>query len=385
MENIKEKIKAKIQKQIKIKKEIEEIEQMLENHSHLLTKDEIKELFNEKEKFEAQKHNQNNELEKKYKKFFYSIEDIKNAPSIKWLIDNVIPKKSIGVFIGKSGSGKSTVVINFCKKILNFHDDIFIIYIDGDMDAQKIKESDAYDLMQIYKERFQYAGKNVDDFSEMSQELLKDTINEQLNNPSRAYLIVEDSLSLIARKRRGFIDTENLYKYEKKIRELGGTTIIIHHTNKSGVFADTQHIENFADYTYMIERNEFNSCVLLHPQKASRYDIKGKAFFTKDRVIVNEVEYEEVNIEEKELVFIKMIIELLEDGEMNQSEIIKHLNKIRFFTDYKIGQKKAIKWLSKYAKKNKWKMEKRPELKNATFYYLSNEEKLKNMQNSETK
>ena len=385
MNTIKLKLETKIKKQTKLQKEIEEFDLILENYSHLLTKDEIVEVYEEKEKLQSQSETYSTNIDKKYQNFFYSIEDIKNAPTIQWLIEGVIAKKTIGVFIGKSGSGKSTVIAHFCKKILSLHSNTYIIYIDGDMDAQKIKESEAYELMKIYKDRFKYAGKSVNDFSKISQELLRDTVTEQMKHTNRFYIIIEDSLSLTAKKRRGFIDTESLYKYERKLREYGGTSLIIHHTNKSGVFADTQHIENFADYTYMIERNEFNSCVLLHPQKASRYDIQPKAFLTKDRIICNEVNYEEVNVQEKESEFIRIIIDLLEDGEMNQSEVLAHLNKIRYFTEFKVGQKKAIKWLQKYAEEDRWEMEKRPDMKNSIYYYIKGEEGiLENLPKCET-
>ena len=70
--------------------------------------------------------------------------------------------------------------------------------------------------------------------------------------------------------------TNELFRYEKKLRELGSTVIIVHHLNKLGAFADTQHIENYADYTYLIERNEFNGCILLNPKRQAGLIFKQK-------------------------------------------------------------------------------------------------------------
>ena len=107
---------------------------------------------------------------------------------------------------------------------------------------------------------------------------------------------------------------------------------MIHHTNKAGVFADSQQIENYADYTYMIERNEFNSCILLHPQKASRYDITGRAYLTNNRKIDKEVDYDTFNISQRESKFVMYVLDALEDGEMNQSEVLTYLKKVKFLS-----------------------------------------------------
>lgn len=156
--------------------------------------------------------------------------------------------------------------------------------------------------------------------------------------------------------------------YEKILRSVGGSTLFIHHLNKDGNFADSQQIINYADYSFSITRNDFNSTILLHPQKASRYAIEGKAFLTEDIKIVKEVEYEALNIEPRESKFVSYVLEALEDGEMNQSEIISHLEKMRFFSEYKVGQKKATRWLTAWGDKGKWNYERRPDQKMPSIF-----------------
>ncbi|MDD5156843.1 AAA family ATPase [Sulfurimonas sp.] len=370
MDDILTKIEEKIKKQQRIPELIEKIDLILLNKYHYLNDSEKEALQNERLILENDLLKVNITLEEKHKNFFYTYDDIKFAPKIKWLIPNLIPKGSIGVLIGPSGSGKTTLVVHLCSIILESFKDVYIIYIDGDMSVSKIKELGIESLMHWHNKRFLYAGKNSDYFSEASQNLLRDTVIEQKNNPERTYLVIEDSLTLTAKKKRGFIDTDYLYKYEKMLRDVGGGSFLVHHTNKAGVFADTQQIENFADYTYMIERNEFNSCILLHPQKASRYDIKGRAYMTKERKIAEEVDYDTFNISQRESKFVMYVIDALEDGEMNQSELLSYLEKVKFFSDYKVGQKKAIKWLQVWGDKGKWIYEQKPSEKNAIFYRL---------------
>jgi len=383
MNDILTKIEDKIKKQENIPTQIEKIDLILLNKRHYLSESEIKGLEAEKLKLQNELMLVNLTLEEKHKNFIYSQDDISNAPDISWLIDNVLPHRSIGVLIGRSGSGKTTVVINFCKSILAKEDEIYIVYIDGDMNTSKIREHGIGELMATYGKRFMYAGKSTEYFSEVTQNFLRDAVAEQERYQNRKYFIIEDSLTLTAKKKRGFIDTEHLYKYERKLRNAGGSSLLIHHTNKAGIFADSQQIENYADYTYLVQRNEFNSCILLHTQKASRYAIEGKAFLTEDRQIVKEVDYETANIDLREAQFVTYVLDALQDGEMNQSELISHLEKMRFFMEYKVGQKKSIGWLKKWREKGKWDCEKRASEKNAIFYWIKSD--TKNCQTCQTK
>ena len=370
MDDILTKIEEKIKNQQKIPKRIEKIDSILLNKHHYLSDGDIEALKNEKLRLKNSLIQVNLTLEEKHKNFFYTIDEIETAPKIQWLIPNIIPKGSIGVLIGPSGSGKTTLVLHLCSIILENYKNVYIIYIDGDMSVSKIKELGIDKMMHWYDHRFLYAGKNADYFSEASQNLLQDTVIEQKNHPERTYFVIEDSLTLTAKKRRGFIDTDYLYKFEKMLRAIGGGSLLIHHLNKAGVFADSQQIENYADYTYMIERNDFNSCILLHPQKASRYDIQGRAYLTHNRKIVEEVNYDTCNISQRESKFVMYVIDALEDGEMNQGEVLSHLEKMKFFTEYKVGQKKAIKWLKTWGDNGKWIYEQRAGEKNAIFFRL---------------
>lgn len=157
---------------------------------------------------------------------------------------------------------------------------------------------------------------------------------------------------------------------------------MIHHTNKQGLFADSQQIENYADYMYKVERNDFNNTLLLKPVKASRYDIEEKAYLIEDRQIVREVIYKDANISATESTFIQEVQAILGDvGELNQSDLLKELQST--LNSLKIGIKRATRWLEKWAEELKWIRERRPEQKNAVFYYLQNcqSEKLQNSEN----
>ena len=380
MSEILSKINAKINLQKKLKNEIENIESILSNNIHILDKQEIAELKKEKENLEKNLIRSKLSFDEKFKDYIYDFSEINEAKDITWLINDVIPSPSIGVLYGYPGVGKSTILIEYCRKILELTNDVFIIYIDADMSINKLKEIGIDELIKKYKEKFIYAGKSTN-LVERTQIFLQEIVELQKKHKNRKYLIIEDSLTLLSHKKNGFINTDLLYKYEKQLREAGATIVVIHHLNKSGVFADSQQIENFADYTFLIERNEFNNCILLKPQKASRYDIKEKAYRTEDRKIIDEIDFNISNISYAESSFVKIIVDLLECGEMNQSEIMKYLKQSSFFTKYSVGEKKIITWLAKWAKNGKWCMEQRASDKNAKYYYLSQAKKLAKLPN----
>ena len=272
-----EKIENKIKNQEQIPDLIHRIDVVLSNYSHLLNENEITELKNEKTILKEKLIKSNLSIEKKFNNFFYSIEEIENAPKIQWLISGVIPTGTIGVFYGGAGVGKSSLLIKFSKEILENYKNTYIIYIDADMALEKINDLGVGELIKQYGERFKYAGKSSNNLSAVAQNLLKEIIQIQLENPARKYIVIEDSLTLITPRKNGFIDVEKLYKYEKQIRDVGGTIIIVTHLNKTGVMSDSIQIQNYADYTFLVQRNVFNSSILLCPQMSGRKELGQRA------------------------------------------------------------------------------------------------------------
>lgn len=382
MSNLLLKIENKIKNQEQIPDLIQQIDDILKNKRHLLSEDDILILKNEKIKLEKKLIKSNLSFEKKFNDFFYSFEEIENVPETQWLISGVIPSGTIGVFYGSPGSGKSSVLIYYCNQILKKFHNTYVIYIDADMALGKINDFGIAEMIKQYGDRFKYAGKSPNNLSAVAQNFLKQIVQIQLDFPQRKYIIIEDSLTLITPRKQGFIDVEKLYRYEKQIRDAGGTIIIVHHLNKAGVFADSQQIENYADYTYLVQRNDFNSSILLNTKKASRYAIEEKAYKVENRKIIEEIDFKIANIGYAESYFVNIILDLLSDSQMNQSEIMKYLKQISFFTKYSIGEKKVLSWLDKWAKNGKWCCKQKSNEKNAKFYYIQTA-KLANLPNSD--
>ncbi len=375
-----DKIKRKIVNSEKKQLSRDNLRVILKKHKHLLTSEEVDFVKKELEKLEDKSISSDLCVLKKHKDFMFSKDEIENADETKWLVQNIIPRSTIGVFVGESGSGKSTVVLELCKELLNNNSNTFIFFLDGDMSIQQLKQRDVHLLMKKYNNRFNYFGKDYEHFQEKSQELISDIVALQKKNSDRIYVVIQDSLSLTAKKKFGFIDTEKLYENDKELRKYGGNSVIIHHTNKNGVFADSQHIMNFCDYSFFVKRQDFNLCILIEKQKASRFDIKSFAFKVDDRKIIEKIDFDIAKIDKKDIAFINYVNDALEDAELNQSQIIKYLEEVRFFSEFKIGKTKTMKLLKEHSKIGNWSYEQRVDKKNSIVYFLNNSKKAEKLE-----
>ena len=152
------KIKKKINSQNFLNQQIKEIEFILKQNHELLTQEEVLELEKEKYSLESQKITSNLSFEQKFNDFIYTFDDINEAKEIEWLIQDIIPNPSIGVFYGNPGTGKSAIIIELCNQILNNTSDVHVIYIDADMCSNKLKQIGISEIIKKYKDRFVYAG-----------------------------------------------------------------------------------------------------------------------------------------------------------------------------------------------------------------------------------
>ncbi len=196
MSEILSKINAKINLQKKLKNEIENIESILSNNIHILDKQEIAELKKLKENLDNSLIKSKLSFDAKFKDFLYTFEDINQAKDTEWFIKDVLPNQTIGVFFGDSGAGKSYLMIEYCKQILDSMQDVYIVYIDADMNVNKLKEIEIHEIIKKHQNRFLYSGKQVENVVQTTQNFLKDIILLQTKNKDRKYLIIEDSLTL---------------------------------------------------------------------------------------------------------------------------------------------------------------------------------------------
>lgn len=177
---------------------------------------------------------------------------------------------------------------------------------------------------------------------------------------------------------------KELMDIAKILRSQGSLICIIHHTHRVRDGQEADYHGSFEwkrdlDYQILITKNEVTNTWILDVKKDRDNLIESKAFIYDENIImIQEVDYEESNIDRKEALFIKEIQEILEDleDEINQGEL---LNESRVFRQsIGLGDKRTIKWLEVWAVKGKWQKVQRTEKKNAIFYSLCKTAKLPN-------
>lgn len=284
--------------------------------------------------------------------FQYSANEITIARPTEMLIPLLIPRAGIVPIIGHYGAGKTTLARHLYKQLLSTRDDTYVKYVDADNPLNKLQEFGIHQLIETFGERFEYYGKrgNFDDLADGLESVMRKSIDQQAAFPGRSYVIFEDNLKNLMRKNRhGFADLNHLYRLEKEFQTVGGTSIILHHTNKQGIFADTKDIVNFADLAYYVSYKNSTNAIVVEPDKQSRYQIEPKAYYVEpdSREITHEIDYRSANVSGEEIRIVEYVKELLEEcGEFNQSELEKETRGFR--NNIGMGDKRFRAILKKY-------------------------------------
>ncbi|EAH7655257.1 AAA family ATPase [Campylobacter coli] len=309
------------------------------------------------------------------KKFSLKLENFQSCQE-SWLLKDLIPKESLGLIYGSSGSGKTSVCLYFCKEILKKDNEIRVFYINADMGLSSLKKYGFTNLLEKFTNRFFLLDLACSDkkfiyFEKICHEIIK------MQEKFKVFVII-DSLNCVARKIGRLIDPNYLFSKEKIIRKKGGTVLFIHHLNKSGVFSDSHQIVDYADYCFQCFSNLEKKSILLIPKKSSRYGLlKEKAFLFDGLKIIGTTEAEEMLLSEFESKFINLVFEILKIGTIKQNELIDIVyrdGRTRF------GKNRIRILLQKHAKNpnGKWCMKQEPYNNNSIYYCLGknkNEEK----------
>lgn len=297
---------------------------------------------------------------------------IKESFEHSWFIDNVLPKESIGVLYGESGSGKTTYALYLCEQILKNNNSVSVFYLDADMGEYQLTRYGIDSLMQSYPDNFQvYVLKP--DYETSYKKKLKGIMAAQRKKKDSNFVVLVDCLGRVATKtRQGFIDTKQLYAIESTIRANGGAILLLHHTNKKGVLNDTQQIVNSADYVMKCENNKKRKTITINPTKSRYFDgLQIKCYKYKDSKIIKEIPFYMAIFNESEKAFVESVLEQLESGKTKQSDLIAVLKKDK---RVKLGENKMRELLKKFADEHHlWHYEQTPQENNAIYYFLKDE------------
>lgn len=219
----------------------------------------------------------------------------KNIPEKTFLVSSFMPLASFGMVYAPRGIGKSWFAMGLAKSIAVGDDDFLgwqihetgsVLFVDGEMSLVDLKErtkllfgesaSSSFHLMP--SEQLYHDGAPICLDMPKEHEAILQLLEHMDQENKRPKLIVLDNLSTLRRgvNENDNSETEKLLSFLVKLRHLGYSVLVVHHTNKAGEQRGASILEVPMDYIIKLS----------HPDKSVAAFNQGACFsveFTKVR------------------------------------------------------------------------------------------------------
>lgn len=293
------------------------------------------------------------------KDFWLSADQIRNAPATSFLAPELLAENRITTMFAASGQGKSTLALWLVEQIAS-QEMRPIYYLDLDNGVETLQERGVDQLLDRHPQ-IRYGGRGKVD---RSLRFL-----ESMQYRSGAVIVIDSILNFIVGKRSSE-KIASVFELLKSIRDAGNTVIVLHHEGKNtGQIYGQIEFETQSDAVAQIRFVERTKTIVFEPTKSSRVRIKPKAFQVGENgLIVSEVDYHAYSLSPAEMQIYYHVVTILEDGELNQSEIC---SAVRGAWNQRDSIKPSAKRIKKVLEKldgQDWNMERGE--KNAAIYSL---------------
>ncbi|MCT7597273.1 helicase RepA family protein [Aliarcobacter butzleri] len=379
------KIKSKVkQKEYEIKK-INELKELIKNQ-HLNHEDTefLKNTIQILENKYTENSVQGLEKLKKYRLNTEITSKISNVPN--FIYPDLIESAKFGMIFSESGVGKTLMMTAFANFALENNTIKSVVFLDFDNGLISLKKRRYDQLADKWGEdKFNYLLGNI-----IIQDMdpivaLKELILDDEKNKDTMIIIDSGSHFVYDGTRNERQRLKELIDVIRILKTQGASLIIIHHSHRVRDGKDADYHGSFEwkrdlDYQIQVTKNEENCVWLFKITKNRDYLLKSKAFkYDEKNILPIEVSYDEYNFTKEQLIFIKMIQNILMDfkDKVNQSELLKEIKYTR--QSIGLGEKRTIKWLHDFGEKKMWSYEKVTNQNNSIFYWL--DDNLKNSSN----
>lgn len=233
--------------------------------------------------------------------------------AIKFYIKDLIAAEAVTMIYSKANQGKTWLLFAISKYILDYERSIEdLIYFDLDNGKRTLKQRNIEGYLEIYSKWEYYISSNIDMSSEELMEALReDCHSDNFKNKILIFDSTRDFLSDLSNDRR----VKYFMNTMKKIRDNGGTVILIHHTTKNGRVIDgSGEFEKSVDNLYYLEQKNRTGNTLhynLTVQKERDPVIDCGFSVDTDTLTLKELDVNVASMNEDEEVFIEKIKEVL--------------------------------------------------------------------------
>lgn len=272
-----------------------------------------------------------------------TIRDLSNYGKRETIIKDFLLEKSINIFFGPAGLGKTWLLFAISKYCTSKGYDV--VYLDSDNGVDTVKDR-KYDLhiQQIGNKIHYINGDMLDSRDDMNQILTDIEDNSVIGYEKTIFIL--DSLSFFLNNdvyNEAKID--KMTAFAKKIRRAGGTVIFINHSTKDGkAMKGGGSLINALDEVYEISKNHNEDGILQFILTPSKYrmSVKKSAFIVDTETLsLESIDAQLASICDITQAFIDEVLEKLKDENLSQNQLLEQLG-------YNKADKAKIKILNSY-------------------------------------
>lgn len=272
-----------------------------------------------------------------------TIRDLSDYGKRETIIKDFLLEKSINIFFGPAGLGKTWLLFAISKYCTSKGYDV--VYLDSDNGIDTVKDR-KYDLhiQQIGNKIHYINGDMLDSRDDMNQILTDIEDNSVIGYEKTIFIL--DSLSFFLNNdvyNEAKID--KMTAFAKKIRRAGGTVIFINHSTKDGkAMKGGGSLINALDEVYEISKNHDEDGILQFILTPSKYrmSVKKSAFIVDTETLsLESIDAQLASICDITQAFIDEVLEKLKDENLSQNQLLEQLG-------YNKADKAKIKILNSY-------------------------------------
>jgi len=246
-----------------------------------------------------------------------------------WLIDNILSPFTLNTIFSAAGAGKSLFVLLLSCYLLENNKIDTVIYLDKDNSKKTLQNRNLLAIKNKFgQNRFKYIPA-----CNMDNEVMNILLGELKERKHGHCLIMVDTIrNFLKGDANSDKDSIAFMDTMKQIREYDNTVIMLHHVNKMKQIKNNTSIVDYSDVVYRLEANKDKE--------------NNKLFFNislgdnpKDRIGVKEefsgiLDYksytltlQDQGLNPEDMDFTNYVKSLLQNGEMNQSQIWENVKK----------------------------------------------------------
>ena len=272
-----------------------------------------------------------------------TIGDLSNYGKRETIIKDFLLEKSINIFFGPAGLGKTWLLFAISKYCTSKGYDV--VYLDSDNGIDTVKDR-KYDLhIQQIGNKIHYINGDMLDSREDMNQILTDIEDNSVIGYEKTIFILDSLSFFLNNDVYNEAKIDKMTAFAKKIRRAGGTVIFINHSTKDGkAMKGGGSLINALDEVYEISKNHDEDGILQFILTPSKYrmSVKKSAFIVDTETLsLESIDAQLASICDITQAFIDEVLEKLKDENLSQNQLLEQLG-------YNKADKAKIKILNSY-------------------------------------